>query len=142
MKPLAVIAVGLALLLPAVLAADDKKDDKAAKLLGTWEITKVEGRFADMPFEHTALRGATLTFTKDGKLVVAQKNRDGQELKLEGTYKVEGDKLITKLRGFLNEDLSNTETIKKLTDNELELVSSGVDGDTVASLRKKKEKDK
>jgi uncharacterized protein (TIGR03066 family) len=140
MKPLSVIAVGLAVLLPAVLAADDKKDDKAAKLLGTWEITKVVGRFADMPAENTALRGATFTFNKDGKLVLAQKNSEGTEFKFGGTYKVEGDKLIYDVK-LINEELSSTETIKKLTDNELELVSSGVDGDTVSSLRRKKEKD-
>jgi uncharacterized protein (TIGR03066 family) len=133
MKPMSVIAVGLALLLPAVLAADDKKDDKAAKLLGTWEITKAESPTG----ENTALRGVTLTFTKDGKLVLAQKNFEGTEFKFEGTYKVEGDKLTYEVKLF-NEDVSSTETIKKLTDNELELVS----GNVVASLKKKKKKEK
>jgi uncharacterized protein (TIGR03066 family) len=120
MKPLSVIAVGLALLLPAALAADDKKDDKVAKLLGTWEIT------------NTVNRGGTNSFNKDGKLVLAQKNSEGTELKFGGTYKVEGDKLVYDVN-IINEHLSRTETIKKLTDNELDLVNR--DGE-VTSFKK------
>src|SRR5262249_13035255 len=91
--------------------ADDKKDDKAAKLLGIWEIT------------NTVNRGGTNSFNKDGKLVLAQKNSEGTEFKFGGTYKVEGDKLVYDVK-LINEDLSRTETIKKLTDNNLDLVNS------------------
>jgi uncharacterized protein (TIGR03066 family) len=119
MKPLSVNAVGLALLLPAVLTADDRKDDKAAKLLGTWE-------------RNTTNRDVIFSFNKDGKLVLAQKDSDGTELKFGGTYKVEGDKLIYVVHIFI-EDLSRTETIEKLTDNELTLVDR--DGE-VTSFKK------
>jgi uncharacterized protein (TIGR03066 family) len=129
MKLLSVIALGLGLLLPAVLAADDKKD-KAAKLLGTWEVTKVVSRLRDLPAEEG--RGATFTFNKDGKLVLAKKNSDGTEFRFGGTYKVEGDKLVYDVK-LIKEDVSGTETIEKLTDNELEWVSPGGE---VTSLKK------
>src|SRR5262245_14014283 len=127
MKCLSVIALGLAMLLPAVLTADEKKDEKAAKLVGTWELTKSDDAGAPV--------GATITFTKDGKLSVAAKVND-MDLKFEGTYKVEGDKLITEIK-IGDMSMSDTDTIKKLTDDEMELVNK--DG-KATTLKKKKAK--
>ena len=105
MKTLYALAVAVAALgIAAVATADDK--DTAAKLVGKWEITKAD----DEP-----LVGATLTFTKDGKFTIAIKV-DDKEMKVEGTYKIENGKLVTESGG-----MSDTDTIKKLTDDALEL---------------------
>jgi uncharacterized protein (TIGR03066 family) len=90
-------------------AADDKdKDDNAKKIVGKWEITKSG---SDLP------AGSTVEFTKDGKLTAVIK---GDDLKLEGTYKVEKEKLTVKLKAG-DQSIEETVTITKLTDNALEL---------------------
>src|SRR5258708_2137813 len=91
MKPLYALAVAAATLgLAAPATADDKKkDDVAAKLVGAWEVTKAD---------EEPLVGATITFAKDGKFTIAIKV-DGQEMKVEGTYKIEDGKLVTKSEG-------------------------------------------
>jgi uncharacterized protein (TIGR03066 family) len=87
-------------------AADE---DYAKKIVGVWEVSKGGG----------APAGAIAEFTKDGKVSVVVK-QDGKELKAEGTYKVEKDKLITKitLNGKTAED---TDEIIKLTDDTMEI---------------------
>ena len=125
MKPLFAIALGLAVLAPRFAAADEKKDDFAAKIVGTWELVKSE--------EPNAPPGATATFTKDGKFIVEAKV-NGMELKFEGTYKVEKDQLHTEMK--LGEEIKkDTDTIKKLTDTELETVDKDK---KVTTFKKKK----
>ena len=89
------------------VAADD--DDNAKKIVGVWEVAKSE----ELP------AGATVEFTKDGKVIAIIK-ADGKEHKIEGTYKVEKDKLMTKvtINGKTTED---TDEIVKLTDEAMEL---------------------
>jgi uncharacterized protein (TIGR03066 family) len=90
------------------LAADDKKADAidAKKLVGKWERKdlKEPGSFV-------------IEFTKDGKLAFTAK-QNGTDVKGEGTYKVDGNKLhlTMKLGG---EERKMTRTVTKLTDAEL-----------------------
>lgn len=90
------------------VAADDKKDEKidAKQLIGKWE-----------PKEKKEGGSFEIEFMKDGKAVFIVK-RDGRETKLDGTYKLEGNKLTTTMKV---DDLDRTRamTISKLTDTEM-----------------------
>jgi uncharacterized protein (TIGR03066 family) len=84
-------------------AADEKIDAK--KLVGKWEPKgQKEGDF-------------TIEFTKDGKVHIAV-SQNGKEFKADGTYKVDGNKVTTKV-DFGGKDVSETHTILKLTDTEM-----------------------
>lgn len=87
--------------------AEDKKGDKidAKKLVGKWESK--DKKDAKMVVE----------FTKDGKVMV---NIDGggKEFKLEGTYKLDGNKLTSKVK-VGDEEKTMVRTISKLTATEL-----------------------
>jgi uncharacterized protein (TIGR03066 family) len=102
-------AVALAALLGVTGFADDK-DEFAKKILGKWEITKSTG---DEPV------GAIVDFLKDGKFTISAK-LDGKEVKLDGTYKVEKDKLTTEV-SVAGKTEKDVDTIKKLTDEDMEL---------------------
>ncbi|MFM8273110.1 MAG: TIGR03066 family protein [Gemmata sp.] len=91
-------------------AADDKID--AAKLVGKWE-----------PKEAKKGESMLMEFTKDGKLVVTGKMND-KDVKIEGTYKLEKDKLSFVLK-FMDIEIKETVTLTKLTDDEM----SGKDKD-------------
>jgi uncharacterized protein (TIGR03066 family) len=86
------------------------QDDNAKKIVGVWEVAKAGG---DLP------AGSTIEFTKDGKLKAMLKV-DGMEVKLDGTYKLEKDKLTVKIK-VGEQDVEETATIKKLTDDALEI---------------------
>jgi uncharacterized protein (TIGR03066 family) len=86
------------------------KDDPAAKIVGTWELTKSGG---DLP------PGTTIEFTKEGKLKAVLK-ADDQVITIEGTYKVEKNKIHVKVK-IGEETVEETVTIKRLTDKELEV---------------------
>ena len=101
-------------------AADD---DNAKKIIGKWEITKSD----DVP------AGTTVEFTKDGKVIAIAK-AEGKEVKVEGTYKVEKDKLISKLT-VNGKTIEDTDEIVKLTDDALELRDKDK---KVTTLKKKK----
>ena len=92
----------------AFAGADDKKDDKidAKKLVGKWEPKK------DAKF--------TIEFTKDGKLIVIA----DKDFKIEGTYKLDGNKLEILMKAGENE-VKDTILISKLTDDEMEGESQG-----------------
>lgn len=81
------------------------------KIVGTWEITKAEG---EMPV------GATVEFTKDGKMKVTAEAA-GMKISLDGTYSVDGDKLAVTMKGPDGKEKKETDTITKLTDKEMEL---------------------
>ena len=89
---------------------DEKKDDNATKIVGKWEITKAGG---DVPV------GSQIEFTKDGKLNAVIK-AENMEIKLDGTYTVDKDKLAIKIK-VGDQTVEETVTIKKLTDEMLEL---------------------
>lgn len=107
MRVFSAIVLGAFVLLSAGPAG--AQADNAAKIVGKWEVVKGE----DIP------KGATVEFTKDGKVSIVA-NIDKKEVKFEGTYTVEKDKLVTKITvdGKTAED---TDTIKKLTDDTLEI---------------------
>ena len=106
---LAAFAVAVVFVGPAVAA--DKVD--AAKLVGKWELTKAG--------DENAPKGAMVDFTKDNKVTITF-NANGKEVKLDGTYKVDGDKLTVKLSFPGGKDNEDTDTVKSLTDDKLVLI--------------------
>jgi uncharacterized protein (TIGR03066 family) len=105
-----VCAAALGIVMVAFAGNAKAQDDNAKKLVAVWILDKSSG---DLP------AGSTVEFTKDGKLAVVIK-ADGKEMKFEGTYKVEKDKLNVKLK-VETETIEEALTIKKLTDDALEL---------------------
>ena len=91
MRPLCAAVLGLVVF---AMAGSARADD-AVKLLGKWEVTKSGG---DTPV------GALVEFAKDNKMT-ANVNLDGKELKLTGTYKLDGtkNKFKTALKDFKRE---------------------------------------
>src|SRR6478672_10289801 len=98
-------AVAAALLFVGTTPAADKVD-------GKWELTKSS--------DETAPKGAMVEFTKDNKVTITF-DANGKEVKLEGTYKVDGEKLTVKLSLPGGKDNEDTDTIKMLTDEKLVL---------------------
>ncbi len=84
----------------------DKKDETidAKKLVGKWQPND----------KKTPL---TIEFAADGKLTMTI-GEAGKDIKMEGTYKLDGRKLDVQLK-FMGEDIKEKLTIKKLTDDEL-----------------------
>ncbi|HVL14738.1 MAG TPA: TIGR03066 family protein [Gemmata sp.] len=117
--------VGMVLaLVGGVAAADDKIDAK--KLLGKWE-------HKEMMF--------VVTFAKDGKVAI-----EGGDLKIDGTYKLDGSKLTMKIK-FGDEEKEMKRTITKLSDTELTSTDDDKKddkGDTLVRVKdeKKDKKDK
>jgi uncharacterized protein (TIGR03066 family) len=109
--------------LALAVRADDKKADNAKLLVGKWEVVKCDGDALPV--------GAIVEMTKDGKLKLTEKKDDKESH--EGTYKVDGDKIMVVLK--VNDDeIKHTVDIKKLT--ETELVTEH-DGKTIEFKRKK-----
>jgi uncharacterized protein (TIGR03066 family) len=113
----AILAACFAFLaLTATANADDKAVNKD-KIVGTWQVTKSAG---GLPGD------SILQFTKEGKLKITisvpVKSKDNkkttQSVTIEGTYKVEGDKLSIALKQGAKES-KETMTIKTLTDKKL-----------------------
>jgi len=130
MTAMRLLAVGaIVCLLTAGVRADDKKETKKADyaklIVGKWEVTKIEG---GGPPE-----GTVIEFTKDGKIHINGKMGD-QEIKAEGTYKVDGDKFDFTLK-IGDQDLKDTITIKKLEGDTMSTTNK--DGHTVDMKRKK-----
>ena len=77
--------------------------------MGAWRSPKT----GDLP------EGTVVEFQKEVKLVVLLKE-DGKDMKLEGTYKIEKEKLNVTIT-VMGEKHEEALTIKKLTDDTLEL---------------------
>jgi uncharacterized protein (TIGR03066 family) len=105
------------------------QDDNAKKIVGAWEVAKQTG---DLPV------GTVVEFTKDGKMTVVVKE-GGQDLKLEGTYKVEKEKLNVSLK-VGDEKHDEMLTIKKLTDDALEVEDKDKKTETFTKQKKKDKK--
>lgn len=105
--------------------AQEKKFD-SAKLVGKWELTKSESG--------NAPKGAIVEFTKDNKLTISGTEKDGTKFEIKGTYKVEGDKLVTTLKAE-GKEATDTDTITSLTDEKLVLLDNDK---KVTELTKKK----
>jgi uncharacterized protein (TIGR03066 family) len=120
MKPICAAVLGLVVF---ALAGSATADD-TSKLHGKWEVTKSGG---DTPV------GSIVEFAKDGK-VTANVTLEGKELKLTGTYKLDGGKL--KMNLTLNEQKLDPEfTVKFKSDDEVDLEDTDKKVDT---LKKKK----
>lgn len=106
----------------AVTATQDKKDQKtdAKKLIGKWETGDKKSL-------------VVIEFAAEGKLTLTA-GESGKEIKVEGTYKLDGDKLEVSLK-FMGEEQKEKLTIKKLTDTEL--VTEDSKGKTETLKRKK-----
>ncbi|AWM39398.1 hypothetical protein GobsT_22810 [Gemmata obscuriglobus] len=108
------LGIGMALALAAGTAAgaaDEKFDAK--KLIGKWQpIKSKKGEDKSKKSESMVVE-----FTKDGKVVLTD-GAEGKEVKIEGTYKLEGDKLTFALK-VLGEEVKDTVTLTKLTDDEM-----------------------
>lgn len=126
MRKLSALVLGV-LVLSGTASA---QDDNAKKIVGKWEITKAAGG---------APAGSIIEFTKDGKMSALIK-MDGNEIKLDGTYKLEKEKLSVSLKlpdgGTIDEAL----TIKKLTDDAMELEDKDKKIDELKKVKEKKEK--
>src|SRR5438874_12073503 len=91
MNALRLVAVGAVVCLLAGGARAEEKVDYAKMIVGNWEVTKAD--------EGTVPPHTMIEFTKDGKVKVTGK-KGGEELNIEGTYKVEGDKFtVTMTQG-------------------------------------------
>jgi uncharacterized protein (TIGR03066 family) len=110
-----------------VAISDDKKID-AGNLVGKWEVTKAP--------EDSVPKGAVIEFTKDGKLKLALEF-NGKKFEMEGTYKVDGEKLQTKMKDPSGAEHEDSDTIKSLSADKAVLV--GKEGKEV-ELTKVKEK--
>lgn len=124
MKAMRWLALGLVVCVVSVGARADEKADNAKLIVGKWEATKVD--------EGTLPKGSIVEFTKDGKLKITVKMGD-QDLTIDGTYKVEGNKFtITMKMG--DDEQTQTITIKKLSKTELN--TENKDGKVVDLTRK------
>jgi uncharacterized protein (TIGR03066 family) len=127
MKTLSAGVLGVCMVAFAGAAA--AQDDNAKKIVGAWEVAKQTG---DLPV------GTVVEFLKDGKMTVTLKEGD-KDLKLEGTYKVEKDKLNVTLK--IGDDKHEEEVvIKKLTDDALEVEDKEKKVDTFIKQKKKEKK--
>jgi uncharacterized protein (TIGR03066 family) len=108
-------------------SADGRQPEKldAKLLVGKWQ-----------PKDEAKKEDFTVEFSKDGKVTVVF---GGKDMKAEGTYKLDGDKLILKLK-FGDKEKDQTRTVHSLT--RTELVSSGESGgkDTLVRIPGKKDK--
>jgi uncharacterized protein (TIGR03066 family) len=86
MKAMKLLAVGVALCLLVLSAtADEKKADNAKLAVGTWEVTKSH--------DGGPPKGGVVEFTKDGKIKVTGE-QNGMKQSFEGTYKIDGNKMV------------------------------------------------
>lgn len=125
MNTMRMLGVAVVCLIGGVAMAEEKKGDYTKLIVGKWEVTKAD--------EGTVPTGTMIEFTKDGKMLFVAKMGD-QEIKLEGTYKVDGSafKMTTK---FGEEEKTQVITIKSLDDKTLSTADK--DGKAVVLTRKK-----
>jgi uncharacterized protein (TIGR03066 family) len=125
MKALRWLAVAAVVSVSGGPAPAEDKPDYAKLIVGKWEVTKAD--------DGTVPTGTKVEFTKDGKMKFnAQK--DGSDVTLEGTYKLDGDKFEMTINVDGGEK-THTITITKLTDKEL---ATKDENDKVVELARKK----
>lgn len=104
MRLISIVVASIAFALPTLAA------EPAKEIVGTWEITKSSG---DAP------EGTLVEFTAAGEVKVVVKI-DNQELKIEGKYSIDKDKLTLELKAN-DKEVKEELTVKKLTGDDLEL---------------------
>jgi uncharacterized protein (TIGR03066 family) len=112
----------LVLAVSATAVAQEKGKIDGKLLIGKWA-----------PKEEKKGPAMTLEFLKDGKLSLAV-DFMGKMEKIDGTYKLDGDKLEVALK-FGGDEKKETLTVKKLTDSELETVDSKDKKDTFTKVK-------
>ena len=126
------VMAGLATMAVVVLAGGAVVGQDGAKidgklLVGKWTPDE-DGKKGKMFIE----------MTKDGKLVISVSFGD-KELKIDGTYKLDGNKLLTKM-SFMGEEKSETMVVNKLTEKELVTTDEKGKKDTLVRVPAKKGK--
>jgi uncharacterized protein (TIGR03066 family) len=106
-----VCLLGIGIILTGSVRAAPAPKSNQTMILGVWEVIKSDDGTPPM---------TTIEFTRDGKLKVKTKVGD-QTLTMEGTYKLEGDKLTVTLMtpDEKEKEVTDTVTITKLTDKDL-----------------------
>ena len=124
----AILGCTLAALLigTATMSADDKdvKID-VKKLLGKWE-----------PAEAKKDAKIIIEFAKDGKLVISA-DGGGKDIKIDGTYKINGNKIDLALT-FGGQEQKETLTVTKLTDDEMSTEDSKGKKESLKRVKDKK----
>jgi len=122
----AMLGCTLGLLLCCAVSAEDKKDEKvdAKKLIGKWE-----------PKEKKEGASVVIEFAKEGKLAITFGGK-GKDVTIDGTYKVDGNKLTTTLK-VGDKERSDTSTVTKLTDTELMMKDEKGKEDTLVRIKDK-----
>jgi uncharacterized protein (TIGR03066 family) len=113
-----VLALGVMAGLGTAAHAEDKTDLKK-QLVGKWEVTKAA--------PNTLEAGTIIEYTADGKFTIHAK-LGGKEMKFDGTYTIEKDGFVYKMK-FMDMEVSEKITIKKIDDKEME--SADKDGKVV-----------
>jgi len=124
MKTMILSTLGIVILCLATAARADEKD-VAKALVGKWEATKVD--------PDTLPQGTIVEFTKDGKVNIVAK-KDGNDVNIGGTYKLDAQKLTVKLK-MGDDEKEHTVTIKKISDTEF--VAEHEDGKSITFTKKK-----
>jgi uncharacterized protein (TIGR03066 family) len=134
MNAVRLAVAGLLVLGLTVLAGAQEKGAKGSikdRLVGTWEVVKGKG----LPV------GARVEFTRDGKMAMTFKDREGKVHNAKATYTVEGKAFkMTMKRG--DEERTQTIKITKVTDKELVTASSSGETLTLKRVAKSTEKPK
>jgi uncharacterized protein (TIGR03066 family) len=118
-----VVSCVLAALVVGLAGADDKKVEKIdeSRLIGKWEPKERKGRAVE--------------FLKGGKLTVMIPGSAG-DVKLEGTYTIDGNKLVTVLKAA-SAEVKKTITVTKLTDTEMSGTDDEGKSDTFLKVKDK-----
>jgi uncharacterized protein (TIGR03066 family) len=103
-RSLRLMAVGAMMCVLGAAARADEKKDNAKLIQGKWEVIAAH--------EGGPPKGGTVEFTKDGKLKVSGE-QNGMKMDFDGTYKVDGNKMVLTFKIGDNEQ-SVTITIDKL----------------------------
>jgi uncharacterized protein (TIGR03066 family) len=121
----AILGCGLAVALAVAAGApaQDTKGEKidGKKLIGKWQPAGQKEK-------------VTIEFTKDGKLYLTAEIA-GKPEKLEGTYKLDGNKLTVGVKGG-DKDQNETMTVTRLTDDELVTEDSKGKKETLKKVKK------
>jgi uncharacterized protein (TIGR03066 family) len=124
MRSLSLAVVGILLVALTSVAAEEKKADNKALIVGVWELSKGES----LP------PGAVAEFAKDGKCKLTVEPEKGKKITIEGTYEIKDDSIVISMK---DGEKVHTETLKisKLDKDELTVVDEKKKAD---SFKRKK----
>src|SRR5262245_11185346 len=106
----AILGCAVVLGLACAASAGGQAKIDAKKLIGKWELVPEKDKKEKGP--------PTLIEFGPNSKVLFTVGVAGQEVKVEGTYKLESDKIAVQMK-LGDKDIKETLTIKKLTDDEL-----------------------